>query len=87
IIQSLDVSQETRIQLSFAPPQNISAGRYEVRIRTTSLSDDQPISGEDKTVTIEIQPETNLLGMAFIVFVIVGLVVGIVVYGIRLSRR
>jgi len=62
-------------------------GRYEVRIRTSSLSDDLPISGEDKTVTIEIRPETNILGTAIIILLIIGLVLGIVVYGIRLSRR
>ncbi len=87
IVPELQISQEKRIGLSFTPPADVSVGRYEVRIRTSSLSDDQPISGEDKTVTIEIQPETNILGTAIIILLIVGLVLGIVVYGIRLSRR
>jgi len=87
IVPVLKVSEEKRIGLSFTPPADVAVGRYEVRIRTSSLSDDQPISGEDKTVTIEIRPETNILGTAIIILLIIGLVLGIVVYGIRLSRR
>jgi len=87
IVPVLQISEEKRIDLSFTPPADVAVGRYEVRIRTSSLSDDQPISGEDKTVTIEIKPETNILGTAIIILLIVGLVLGIVIYGIRLSRR
>ena len=58
-----------------------------MRIQTTSLSDDLPIRGEDKTVSIQIEPEANVFGTLFLVLLIVGLVVGIVVFGIRLSRR
>ncbi len=87
LIPNLDISEEKRIGLSFTPPENVSVGRYEVRVRTTSLSDDQPINGEDKTVTIEIQPKANLIGTTIVILLIIGLVVGIVIFGIRLSRR
>ncbi|MFQ5640069.1 MAG: NEW3 domain-containing protein [bacterium] len=87
VVPKLDISEEKRILLYFTPPKDISIGRYEVRIRTSSLSDDQPVTGVEKTVTIEIEPEANIWGTAFIILLIVGLVVGIVVYGIRLSRR
>jgi hypothetical protein len=87
IIPSLDISGEARVTLTLAPPAAVAVGRYEARIRTSSLSDDQPVNGEDKTVTIEIKPETNIFGTAVIVSLIVGLVAGIVIYGVRLSRR
>ena len=87
VIQSLDINEERRIQLTFSPSANVTPGRYEVRVQTTSLSDDLPIRGEDKTVTIQIEPEANILGTLLLVLLILGLVVGIVVFGIRLSRR
>ena len=87
VIAALNTDEEKRVQLQFIPPQDISPGRYEMRLRTTSLADNQPVNGEDKTVTVEIQSETNVLGMALVVTLILGLVVGIVVFGIRLSRR
>ena len=87
VIQSLDINEERRIQMTFSPSENVTPGRYEVRVQTTSLSDDLPIRGEDKTVTIQIEPEANILGTLLLVLLILGLVVGIVVFGIRLSRR
>ncbi|MCG8608861.1 NEW3 domain-containing protein, partial [bacterium] len=87
LVPALDISKERRVDLSFTPPADVAVGRYEVRVRTTSLSDNQPIAGEDKTITIEVQPEANVLGTAIIVLLILGLVVGIVLFGVRLSRR
>jgi hypothetical protein len=87
VIQSLDIAEEKRIELKFTPPHDVSAGRYEFRLRTTALSEDKPITGEDKSVTVEVQSEVNLWGMAFIITSILAVVVGIVIFGIRLSRR
>lgn len=87
LIPSLNISAEQRIQLRFTPPNEISVGRYEFRIRSSSLSDDQPVYGEDKMVTVEIRPGTNILGTGLVVLAILGVIVGIVVFGIRLSRR
>lgn len=87
VIEKLDINEERRVNLAFTPPEDISPGRYEIRIRTTSLSDDQPIEGEDKTVTIQVEQRANVFGTFLLILVIVGLVVGIVVFGIRLSRR
>ena len=87
VIQSLDINEERRIQLTFTPPPDITPGRYDIRVQTTSLSDDLPIRGEDKTFTIQIEPEANIFGTLLLVLLILGLVVGIVVFGIRLSRR
>lgn len=87
VIQSLDISEEKRISLEFTPPDGIATGRYEIRLRTTALSDNQPLNGEDKTITAEIQSETNVFGTIIIVLMILGVVLGIVWYGIKLSKR
>jgi len=87
VINALDIGEEKRVQLKFTPPADVSAGRYEFRIRTTALSEDSPITGEDKTVTVEVQSEANIWGMAFVITSILAVVVGIVIFGIRLSRR
>ena len=87
VVEFLDINEEHRIALEFTPPEDVSPGRYEVRVRTTSLSDDLPIKGEDKTVTIQVEPEANIIGISLLILFILALVVGIVVFGIRLSRR
>jgi len=87
VMTSLDINEEGRVNLVISPPEDVSPGRYEVRVRTSSLSDDLPIRGEDKTITIQIEQDANVLMSFFIILLIIGVVVGIVVFGIRLSRR
>lgn len=86
-ISRLDINEEQKITLNLVPAEDVSPGRYEVRVQTTSLSDDQTIRGEDKTITVQIDQEANILGTSILVLLILGLVVGIVVFGIRLTRR
>ena len=87
IVTTLEIGAEHRINLKFAPPEDIAPGKYEVRLRTTAVSNSQPIVSEDKTVTVEILPDSNVLGTILILILIIGLVAGIVVFGIKLSRR
>ncbi|HUF08640.1 MAG TPA: NEW3 domain-containing protein [Rhodothermales bacterium] len=87
VIPQLAISQESKVTITLTPPVGVAPGNYDVRVRTTSLSEDLPIRGEDKTITIKVEQEANIIGTAVIVLLILGLVSGIVVFGIRLSRR
>ncbi len=86
-IATLDIGEEKRVILRFTPPPGVSVGKYEVRMQATALSSGQPISGSDKIATIEIKAETNIIGTVLIVLFILAVVGGIVVYGVRLSRK
>ncbi len=87
IVQSLDIREEKRIVFQFIPPQEITVGKYDIRIRATSLSDEQVVRAEDKTVTIQVNQQANVMGTIIIVLVIIGIVGGIVVFGIKLTRK
>jgi NPCBM-associated, NEW3 domain of alpha-galactosidase len=87
VIKKLAIGEEQIVSFTFFPPQDVSPGRYEIRIRTRSLSDEQPVEGEDKNITIEIKAETNLFGMILLVLFIVGIIGGMVVFGIKLTRK
>jgi len=87
IIPALAVGEERRVTFECSPPAGTSVGRYEIRIRTSALSATQPVNAEDKTVTVEIQADANVFGTLVIVVLILGLVGGIVMFGIRLSKR
>lgn len=86
-ISKLDINEDTTVHFIFTPPPDAAVGRYDIRVRTVGQSNGQAVSGEDKTVTVEIQSSSNVLGTIIIVLLIVGLVTGIVVFGIRLSRK
>ena len=87
VLSGLEVSAEGRFALTLTPPADVAPGRYEIRLRTSGLSDNQPLNAEDKLVTVEIQAGSNVLMTAFIVIVILALVTGIVIFGMKLSKR
>jgi len=87
VIPKLEINEERRVSLKITPPADVSVGRYEVRLRTTGLSDNQPVNAEDKTAIMEIQAETSVIGTILLVLLILGLVSGMVIFGIRLSKK
>jgi hypothetical protein len=87
VIQTLDIGQDKRMQLTFIPPDNIAEGKYDIRLRTTGMSNNEPITGEDKSVTVEVRAEANVFGTAIIILLLLGIVGGMVFFGVRLSRR
>jgi len=87
LVPTLGIGEERPVQLTFTPPPGIAVGRYEIRLRISGLSDNHPVNAEDKTVTVEVAAGTNILGTALVILLILGLVAGIVVFGIRLSRK
>jgi uncharacterized membrane protein len=87
VVPALGIGEERRVELSFTPPKDIAVGKYEIRLRTSALSDDRPVSAEDKTAAVEIQAGANVIGTAVLVLLIVGVVGGIVFFGIKISKR
>jgi uncharacterized membrane protein len=87
VVPTLGIGEDRRVDLTFTPPRDVSVGRYEIRLRTSALSDNHPVNAEDKTATVEITAGANVLGTALLVLLILGLVGGIVFFGIKLTRR
>ncbi len=86
-IPALAVGGDAVVRLTLTPPQDVAAGKYDIRVRSSAVSKGRPVVGEDKTITVEILPDSNLIGTILLVLVIIGLVATLVVFGIRLSRK
>lgn len=80
-------ARKRRWSCASRPSAEAPVGKYEIRIRSTSFSDNQPIEGEDKTVTVEIRPRVRIAPSAILVATMVLLILGVVVAGVRLARR
>jgi hypothetical protein len=87
LIASLEQSKEQMVNIRFIPPPDVSVGDYEPKIRTECSADNRRVESEDKIVRIHIASKTNILGISVLIILLVGLLVGIVVFGIRLTRR
>jgi hypothetical protein len=87
LIPSLDQGKEEVVTIDFLPPEDISVGDYEPKIKTECIADNRQVESEDKIVRIHVTAKTNVLGISLLVLFLVGLLVGIVVFGIKLTRR
>jgi hypothetical protein len=87
LIPSLDQGKEEIVAIEFIPPTDISVGDYEPKIKTECIADNRQVESEDKIVRIHVTAKTNVLGISLLVLFLVGLLVGIVVFGIKLTRR
>ena len=87
LIASLDQGKEEIVAIDFIPSEDASVGDFEPKIRTECIADNRQVESEDKIVRIHISARTNVLGITLLVIFLVGLLVGIVVFGIKLTRR
>ncbi len=87
LIASLDQGKEDIVAIDFIPSEDASVGDFEPKIRTECIADNRQVESEDKIVRIHISAKTNVLGITLLVIFLVGLLVGIVVFGIKLTRR
>ncbi len=87
LIPSIEQGKEEIVAIDFIPPEGISVGDYEPRIKTECIADNRQVESEDKIVRIHVTAKTNVLGISLLVLFLVGLLVGIVVFGIKLTRR
>ncbi len=87
VVERLEVGEERTVTLRLEPPTDAVVGKYETRVRTTSFSESQPIEAEDKTVTVEIRPAVRMAPSIILILALVGLVLGVVVFGVRLAKR
>ncbi|MCX6572395.1 MAG: NEW3 domain-containing protein [Candidatus Aminicenantes bacterium] len=87
LIAGLEQNKDELVKIKFLPPDGVSVGDYEPKIRTDALADNRRVESEDKIVRIHISSKANVLGIGALVLLLVGLLVGIVVFGIKLTRR
>jgi hypothetical protein len=87
LIATLEQNKDEVVGIKFLPPAGVSVGDYEPKIRTDAVADNRRVESEDKIVRIHITSKANVLGIGALVLLLVGLLVGIVVFGIKLTRR
>jgi hypothetical protein len=87
LIPSLEQGKEEIVSIEFIPPVDVSVGDYEPKIRTECIADNRQVESEDKIVRIHVSGRTNVVGITLLVLFLVGLLVGIVIFGIKLTRR
>jgi hypothetical protein len=87
LVGSLPPGKEEQIQLTIKPAGDVNVGDYEVTLKTESFADNRRVQSDDKKIRVHVSSNTSVLGTSLLVLLLVGLLAGIVVFGVRLSRR
>jgi uncharacterized membrane protein len=87
LIRTLDPENETFVRVAILPPENSGVGAQEVKIKTEALADNRKVDTEDKTVRIQVNAKTSIFGTVILLLLLIGVVGGLVWFGIKLSRR
>ena len=86
-IAEIGVRGEEAVGVSIMPPPEVSVGKYEIRLNTTGVSNNQPLAAITKTITVEIEADTSIWGTIMLVLVTLIVGAGIFWYGIKLSNK
>lgn len=86
-IAALDLRADQDVGLHIVPARDAPVGDYEVRLKTESQAFNRRVPAEDKIFRVSVTARRNLLGLAGVVALLFGLVAGIVVVGMRVTRR
>ena len=87
LIRTLDPEQEATVHISISPPNEGGVGAQEVKIKTEALADNRKVETEDKTIRIQVNAKTSVFGTLMLLLALIGVIVGLVWFGIKLSRR
>lgn len=87
LIRSLDPGQEVKVTIVLTPPADGGVGAQEVILKTEALADNRKVASEDKTIRIQLNARTSLIGTLALILLLVVIIGFIIRFGIRLSRR
>jgi len=86
-IEQLAPDEKHKIQIHLQPGPDAGLGEYETQIEARGQSGSDVIEAVEKRIKIRINAETNLIVTLMLVGGLVLLILGIVVFGVKLSRR
>jgi hypothetical protein len=87
LIKELYPNKEIDVIISILPPSDEGVGAQEVKIKTEALVDNRKVESDDKTIRIQIEAKTKVLSTIVFILLLLGLLVGIVIFGIKISKK
>jgi hypothetical protein len=87
LIRTLEPEKEVTVRIVIRPPKDSGVGAQEVKIKTEALADNRKVDTEDKMIRIQMNAKTSAFGTVILLLLLVGVIGGVVWFGIKLSRR
>jgi hypothetical protein len=86
-VGELAPGQRATVTLELTPPEDVGVGDYDVRLKAEGEVGSEPVESIEKNVTVRVEKRTHLLLNLAVVLVVMGLIVGIAVGSVRMTRR
>jgi hypothetical protein len=86
-VATLEPNQEEVVQLKILPPSDVGVGDYEVKIKTDAISNNRKVPTQDQSDRVHVMAPPNIKATAALIGLLLAVVGGIVVFGIKLTRR
>jgi len=87
LIRELLPEEEAKVQLVFTPPTDATVGEHMIKVEVQGKTRNRIIEASDQQVTVKLEEKPDIWGRVILIVVLIGIVLGIVVFGIKLSRR
>jgi len=87
VISTLKPGDEVEIDAFIIPSEDANLGAQEVKIKTEAIANNRRVSSEDKTIRIQVNASRSIGWTLLLILLLVGTVIGIVFFGIKISRR
>lgn len=84
---SLSVEEKKKIDLEIIPAVDVVAGDYEVKIESATLHEGRDVEADPKILRVQVEGKSNIVIGAILMIVLVGMIVGVAVMTIKVSRR
>ncbi|MBW7991023.1 MAG: hypothetical protein FVQ84_13535 [Planctomycetes bacterium] len=86
-IEQLLPNEKQQIEIHLQPGTDVGVGEYEAQIEARGQSGSEVIEALERRLKVKISAHTNIMATLLLVGGLVILIVGIVVFGVKLSRR
>jgi len=80
-------NEKQQIEIHLQPGTDVGVGEYETQIEARGQSGSEVIEAIEKRLTVKISARTNIMATLLLVGGLVILILGIVIFGVMLSRR
>jgi hypothetical protein len=87
IISTLEPDKEIEVNVIITPPHDATMGAQEVKIKTEARANNRPVNTEDKSIRIQVNSARAVGWTIGLILLLVGIVIGIVFFGIKISKR
>ncbi len=87
LIRSLNPEEEHIVKIITKPDKDVNVGAQEIKITTQAYAENRLIRSDDKTIRIQVEAKTPVFWTIILVLLLIGFVSGIVVFGIKISKK